>query len=363
MTICKGIPAQIGLLRSRVSLWSHNPFWARPYQHISFPFTQTAGAEITHEPNKTDSDAPLRNDNEQKRNVVFQFGNAFLKPDQRRFSNFMATKKASPDNPNVELLDIVKGLRATNDITDYLPGGNIYKTIGVDSTEFSAGSTIFPHLLWIYDGSDIYDTKVLHPSEYASAISTLTNEEIDTQQMAEDAAELIAAQTGSAIWDMNTENNPQAQHQVITIFPVMVGRRKCDQCEQPIHWTVRKYTELLQGQDFFINFKKIDSSSGSTAMFTDNPIQELNDDKMKAYANGMNTPFNPFFSPAWKGFPTAADTNNIFPDPNYWENGVSNEPFFAEIDSSNQKTIKDLHNHIQQNCYPANLIYPNGSFF
>jgi len=349
MAECKDIPGNIGLLKSKISIYEHNPFWARPYQNITFPFTELAGAEITSDPHYEWDHRPNEKNTKDKQNVVFQFGQAFLQPLNLRFCNFVATIHdttqligRSVPGQVVRKLDIVKGMKSSSIIASNLPNSDPNSVYNSPNRVVpSRGKYNFPHLLFIYEGSAIYNTTIMNPSEYATPIAAEA-EGKNLEELQANQRQKLLSQLGTALWDLTSETNPKDIFDVI--YPVMVGRRTCQSCD-PIHWTLRKYTPMYQGQDFSIRFNQIDSATDEFKM-TGYPYAELGGNSMKLGEEG--TPFFPFFEPAHKGFTGYPVDSKL---KKAYENGVSNIAYYSFTD-----TEEGGQNHIR-NYYLKNKAY------
>jgi len=339
MAECRGIPGSIGLLRSKIYFYDHNPFWARPYQNITFPFSNTAGAEVSKERDITfasEHQENLQKDTDDKQTVIFDYGDAFLRPKAIRFHTFVATikreKEAGDTGYEIAYLDFATGLSASNSIENYLPGGQYYNDVSTMTT----GKSIFPHEVWIYEGSAIYKTEVRNPSEYEVSLG----QDVNWESLSKEAQDKLLSQLGTAMWDMNSESNPEEKDQLNRVYPEMIGRPKC-KSSNFIHWTLRKYTPLFQGQDFVIEVMKIDPTTTARAMQTNNPIQELNDNPMQDMGETL---WKAFFEPAWKNSYNPYETKHAGPETEFFENGVSNVPYYADIiyDEDNKDVVEEF---------------------
>ena len=250
-----GIPANIGILKSKVMVWDNDPFWARPTQILSWQFSQACSEQIQ----------------ESVTDVIFELGAAYLRPTFKHHDMFICTL-----NPrkNIEPTTGELGATTANTEVDFvgsqesgvgqiaqsrLPGGVIYVANGEDSfdvitREFQAadsttGKDIFPHQVWRYEGSIVRDAyKVLiHPSEYQIPLNEL--ESIINNEVSTPLAPITLEEINStAKWDyIEVTDNGK-----LSIWPVQITKHSPN---NNVHWTLQKWTPVWQGQDFFVSVK------------------------------------------------------------------------------------------------------------
>jgi len=325
-----GIAGNIGLLRSKVEIYEHNPFWARPYQNFSFPFSKAAGAEL------------LKNEKE-KPKVNFTFGNAMLNHiPEKRWNNFIAVEKDGK-------LDISRGLKNYPDVDTLLPGGAIYEQSKKNSQEKEAGDdnyVLFKHFLWLQESSSVfYDTTVMPPSDYSTPTAALTL--VPFQEILgetyEDFLEKQRFQitAGTATWDMISEVDTQSNQNYV--YPMMVGRRACSDLS-PIHWTIRKLTPMYQGEDFSIEFIIPDKVTDDYQMKEPTAFEELK-------KNTMRSPYSAFFDPIPINVVKGSN------EPIWYEEGVSSPWYYpAETNESIKDPQSSINQHISH-YYLKNKAY------
>lgn len=354
MSKCKGIAGNIGTLKASIKLYEHNPFVARPYQNLSYPFNPRVGQQI-----------PKDN----KFNVEFlPNGDASLTPLIYNYSTFLAMLKEETSQTSTSSgaftsktyqLDIVKGFKASNRVRTQLPGGSLYEQSKKTPWLYKLYD-MFPHMLWIQeDSSAFFKTETIPPSEYFTPYSELAKKHSSWDLFKETAQSLLQAssqaQSGSPIWDMNYEENKIkifgmsiGTELFNTVYPIMISKRLC-QTQNPIHWTVRKYTPLYQGQDFAIDFT-VDGTSLDEFTPTEEGEELFN-------KNPMQTPYNYFFQPIHTGdyltaideeFNVALSTANL----------NLNEPYFVENPkNSSDKNELDAYKTELSEKYLKNKAY------
>ncbi|KKL19210.1 hypothetical protein LCGC14_2467770, partial [marine sediment metagenome] len=276
------IPGNIGTLKSKVMIWDHDPFWARPTQIYSFPFSQATGEQMRES-------AP---------DIQFEVGAAFLRPTFRHHDMFVCTLNRDKDltggfssldettiNPEVDFVGSVEsgvGLIAAR----RMPGGDIFECDGGDggdqtsdsvcaievngevipTADETTGKSIFSHQVWRHEGSIFNSRPLIHPSEYQKPSSELLilrntgNNEITTDDL-----------KSAAKWDyIEVADNGK-----LSIWPVMITKPSL-KSKNTVHWTLEKWTPVWQGQDFYVTVRRgdkktadaVDPRDGSTVNWT-----------------------------------------------------------------------------------------------
>ncbi len=255
------IPGNIGTLKSKVMIWDHDPFWARPTQIYSFPFSKATGEQM-REP------AP---------DIQFEVGSAFLRPTFRHHDMFVCTLNTDKEpeeagegvapgtttiNPQVDFVGSVEsgvGLIAT----PRMPGGDIYECNGgiggetcevevdgvtVNAADETTGKSIFSHQVWRHEGSLFRETPLIHPSEYQRPPSEI-KEARNTDSDSDNNVTILELES-AAKWDyIEVADNGK-----LSIWPVMITKQS-PSLKNYVHWTLEKWTPVWQGQDFYVTVR------------------------------------------------------------------------------------------------------------
>lgn len=288
------VPGNIGTVRVKALVWDHDPFLARPHQHLTFPFSQEASEQIREKPP----------------GLKFELGSAFLNPLNRTSNMFIATKN-TVQNSVVEGLDFVGAANSSTgkEAEKYLPGGEVFEAGDKPATP-DVGPSVFPHQLWIYTGSLIKNGVPIHPSEYDKDIT-------ETKASQNIIAELPANQsptpaTRFSKWTLRElQSAPKWDYSQIesdgvsSIWPKMIAKPTKG---NPIHWTLQKFTNLWQGEDFTVKIRLGDKDTLDA--IDDTPGSDYIDTNIDDYKYLIYNPNEP-----------PSD------DPN-WTLGISNEAYF-----------------------------------
>ena len=254
------IPGNIGTLKSKVMIWDHDPFWARPTQIYSFPFSQATGEQMRES-------AP---------DIQFEVGGAFLRPTFRHHDMFVCTLNPDRDTTNGEVA--APGETTINPEVDFvgsvesgvgliaaprMPRGNIFKCDGgigggiceeeidgetVNAADETTGKSIFSHQVWRHEGSLFRDNPLIHPSEYQKPLSELKAARNSDSNSDNDVT--IDELQSAAKWDyiMVADNGK------LSIWPVMITKQS-PYLKSTVHWTLEKWTPVWQGQDFYVTVR------------------------------------------------------------------------------------------------------------
>lgn len=331
------IPGNIGQVRAKVVVWDHDPFLARPHQHLMFPFSKKSAEQL--------DESPV--------GLEFALGTAFLKPIFTTHNMFVATKIRQEESESEALvpgLDFVGGPNTSSgkEGEPYLPGGFKYILgttaelvrraggvfgVGIDTGSLRlVGAHIFPHQLWIYTGSLLKDGVIVHPSEYnkdtteTKAYSLLVEApQPGYRPSREDHFQkytLAEIQSGPR-WDYRKVDDDGSS----AIWPYMTNKHNAT---NPVHWTLEKFTPLWQGEDFSVRIKIGDKITDDAV--DDAPESDIVDTNHENYIYLMY-------------YPERLPTN----DPK-WTDGISNEayfikpqegvPFVEEEDISTNKSLE-----------------------
>lgn len=263
------IPGNIGTLNSKVMVWDHDPFWARPSQHNTFIFSKAMSEQLE----------------ERLPDIRFELGGAFLRPVFKHHDMFVCTRnenrrKLDGDNrtereksfedsidPSVDFVGSPEsGVGAI--AQSRLPGGKIFECDGGKSenqtsdgpcavisgdetlvfSDATTGKSIFSHQVWKHVGSIFSSDILVHPSEYQLAFSQL--------QKASDDSITIEQFQSAPKWDYIEV----ADAGKLSIWPVMITKQSRD-LHNSVHWTLEKWTPVWQGQDFYVTVRKGDKNT------------------------------------------------------------------------------------------------------
>lgn len=233
-----GVPGQMGIVKSQVLIWDHDPFYARPMQNVSFPMSDSVGDQIQETDKAGGSE------------VEFLMDTVFLKPVYKPEHMFLATMKKNNDEFEFDYLkhgsqEVKPGL---------LPG--LDRNVNEDGEEVvqEIAAKRFVHLLWIHTGSLFRSSPLLHPSEYPVNIQLTAGgvaaaAQVDEETKKEKYHELAAAPRWQ--YTVPTEDEKQVYR------PYMVSKQ-ARQSKEPVHWCLEKYSRVWQGCDFFVKIQRGD---------------------------------------------------------------------------------------------------------
>ncbi len=304
------VPGNIGKVRSQVYIWDHDPFLARPYQHLAFPFSQDAANQMQANPT----------------NIQFGLGTAYLKPSFITHDMFVATRRKDFKDGDVEGLDIVGSTKSgvAQEIKEKLPGGHVYENstrivndpASGDPTVTDplprVGKDIFQHQLWLYVGNILKRGVPIHPSEY---IKDIAEQEV-AKNIAEarnlgrkpDEEEYFDKWTFGEIQSAPKWDYTQIEDNGIeAVWPVMVSKQVPD-VATPVHWSLEKFTPLWQGEDFFVTIRLGDKAP---------------DDAVDSNPGGDRVDTN------WEDY-TYLMYKLDFAPPTGWVDGISNEAYYVK---------------------------------
>lgn len=330
------IPGNIGIVRSRVIIWNHDPLYGRPHQQFSYPFTEQASKEIA-----------VKNPN-----LKFELDAAFLSPSFPMQDMWVATKKPTKvktkavsegdQEKTVYELDFVidpsasgrmpsqskfrKGVVVSKDNDLYTLNGKP-NSLGV-ANELT-GKDIFAHQVWIYTGSLLKRGVPLHPSDYDVQLSESSN--INSLLNSGN----IGAAAGLAFtgWFLNElysapkwimKNLTDNGRNIFT--PMMVSKQATQNNAFPIHWTLEKLTPVWQGQDFFVTITQGEQKTNDVV----DPTPQNHDDVDTNWYDYKYLLYNPKTLPLHT-ISSLPDGGNLFA----WVDGISNEAFYIKPDKNN----------------------------
>lgn len=98
------IPGNIGTLKSKVIVWDHDPFWARPTQIMSWPFTKSTAQQMQ----------------EVVPDAVFEAGAALLRPTFKHHDMFVCTLNPNKIIPPPIVGPPAPGTTTANDQVDFV---------------------------------------------------------------------------------------------------------------------------------------------------------------------------------------------------------------------------------------------------
>ncbi len=323
MEAVSAIPGNIGIVRSKVMIWDHDPFMARALQKLRFTFSSSTAQDVGGR-------APQ---------AAFQFGSVFLKPIFDIHDTFVATIfpsrsardkflfEASVMAPDNEDLDFVGSNKSGRGIIAQprLPGGKEYRLKGLDEGKDGAvrpdptiGKDIFPHQLWIFVGSLLKRRVGWHPSEYESEASSVISlqEESDIPELRFTLEEIQS----SPKWDYRqVEFNGR-----IAYWPEQISKQSPD-LQSPTHWTLEKYTPVWQGEDFFVIITKGNRDPDHSPA----RVKTTNEDEIIPEKTvGWNDHY----------LPLMYDPPDV---PSDWITGISNEAYYVSPDDIPESDDED----------------------
>lgn len=333
------VAGNIGTLCAKVEIWENDPFYARPHQTTTFPFSNLV-------PEQLPDDTP---------GLEWLMNSAFLKPIYQPQDMFICSY-----NPNIEKefvnptadeftfkgkarnLDFVGSLDSmTGKIAGpRLPGGIVYETqytrlatgigdfaasvAGLTDLRFvpNSGKDVFPHQVWMHVGSIFKRGVALHPSEYAKPLDEIIATRSVDVAIAAAAEESISLATpfcegftdeeihGAVKWDYvkHTEEGTD------TVWPYQITKQAPGR-GVPVHWTLEKFTPVYQGQDFFVTIETKKETDESPDVLLENEFigSCVEDYKYLMYDNTVQ--------------------------PAEWINGISNSAFFVAADKEADGTV------------------------
>lgn len=236
MAICNpgtrggALPANIGVVKSQVLIWDHDPFCARPNQNLSYPLSAAI------EGRKVDS------------NLDFYLDSLTLKGDTAPQNMFVAavkttiTEKGTGDKKEVTKTQEIDYVRPISPVVKYLPGGHNY-----NKSEFA-------HRLWIHTGSLYKNKVVLYPSEYEDVDPKSTQYYTENQNSL-NPADLTNIIQSACRWEYRQDTRDGEE----TFWPYMMSKQPRG-TKYPVHWTLEKYAPVWQGCDFHVIVRKSDKS-------------------------------------------------------------------------------------------------------
>lgn len=253
------IPGNIGSLKSKVLVWDHDPFWARPTQNSSWHFSKSTEEQMK-------DSVP---------DAIFELGGAFLRPVFKHHDMFVCTLNSGKSSPSTSR-DLPGATTANKEVDfvgspesgvgqiakDRMPGGVIFNCNGgnnatdcsvdvdgetVTASDPTTGRDIFPHQVWKHIGSILDNRVLIHPSEYQIPLNDLRSIKNPGPGPVQLSLEELHA---SPKWDyIEVADNGK-----LSIWPVQITKHSPD-LNNFVHWTLEKWTPVWQGQDFFITIR------------------------------------------------------------------------------------------------------------
>ena len=318
------IPGNIGTLKSKVMVWDHDPFWARPTQILSFPFSQATGEQM----------------NEPAPDIQFEVGGAFLRPTFRHHDMFVCTLNKDKDSDTL-FPAVAPGTTTVNSQVDFvgsvesgvgliaaprMPGGRIYNCNGGKGGEFceievdgvtvnaadeTTGKSIFSHQVWRHEGSLFRDNPLIHPSEYQKPLSELQKARNADDNSGNDVT--IDELQSAAKWDYIAV----ADNGKLSIWPVMITKQSPN-LKNTVHWTLEKWTPIWQGQDFWVTVRLGDKK-------TDDAVDPLDGSTVERLADA-------YFPYMWYNINRSG--TDIVP-------GITNQAFHIEAQKDNNGAVSE----------------------
>lgn len=310
-----GIPGHIGIVKSKVEVWGHDPVYARPHQQLNWIFSESTSKQLS----------------EELSSAQFQIGAVFLRPTFILHDMFVGTKnivgtELDEDGNSTPVfgLDLV-GAPASGVGTNAksrLPGGEDYENNGFRFVKTATGTSekqlwnprvgrdIFYHQLWMYVGSILRRGVPQHPSEYSldlSELVALRNLQQTSSQLCDFQNWSIEDIQSAVKWNYTIlEDNG-----VKVVSPVQITKPPEDSSIST-HWTLEKFTPTWQGEDFIVTIVKGDKR---TTDIEDTGQSDCVDTNWETYKYLLYNPATP---------------------PDGWVNGISNEAYY--IDTTKQTT-------------------------
>lgn len=328
------VAGNIGIVKAKVMVWDHDPFWGRATQNSSWLFS----GETAKQMRETVPEAH------------FEAGAAILRPIFRHHDMFICTQNAAraeangggagpgfinPVNPNATTsvdpsVDFVgsvdSGVGAI--AGDRLPGGKIYECNGglnsdnpgpcfvdvngesVRTKDPTTGKDIFPHQVWKHIGNMFDSTVLIHPSEYNGV--SLSQLQSARATNANGRIYSFAEIQSAAKWDYIQV----ADSGKISIWPAMYVKQLPNQ-ENPVHWTLEKWTPIWQGQDFFVTIRLGEKEPDDTV----DPGGDIIGTKIDQYKYLM-------YDLAPGNYPQSDNSPNSPQSSPTWIKGISNQAFW-----------------------------------
>lgn len=267
------VAGNIGIVHSKVMIWEHDPFWARPNQCLSFPFSQYVPEVVPEEIPDTQwqLDSVFLRSEVVPQDMFVATINPFLEtpfqnPDQELT---FADVTESPVDPSAYTLDFVGSIESGVgfNAASRMPGGVEYNNSD-DAANFTGtfeseqeqqlwesmaennntGRNIFPHQLWIYIGTLFKPGVPWHPSEYQIPLDQLISlKGTSSETSADPRFFTIEEIQGGAKWNYTTHIEDSG----VSYWPYMVTKH-VPGSEYPVHWTLEKFLPVFQGEDFFV---------------------------------------------------------------------------------------------------------------
>ena len=326
------IPGNIGTLKSKVMVWDHDPFWARPTQIYSFPFSQATGEQMR-------DPAP---------NIQFEVGGAFLRPTFRHHDMFVCTLNKDKNSGGFSTLDGERsfvGETTVNPEVDFvgsvesgvgliaaprMPGGEIYDCDGgaggdqtsdsvcavtlpdgevVNAADETTGKSIFSHQVWRHEGSLFRDNPLIHPSEYQKPLSELQQ----ARNSGSGSDVTIDELQSAAKWDyIEVADNGK-----LSIWPMMITKQSPN-LKNTVHWTLEKWTPVWQGQDFYITVRLGDKK-------TDDAVDPLDGSTVESLADA-------YFPHLW--YNIERNGTDVIP-------GITNQAFHIDAQRDDNRVVSE----------------------
>jgi len=326
------VAGNIGTVRAKVEIWENDPFYARPNQVTSFPFSNLV-------PDQVPDSSP---------GLEWLLNSAYLKPIYQPQDMFVCTynpdlKQAfvNPSNGASILTGNAKNLDFVGSKTSErgqiagprLPGGHVYETqitrkatgvvdlfasaLGLTDLRFipNSGKDIFPHQLWFYTGSLLKRGIAVHPSEYSLPLSDIiASKSIEANGVTEYCKGFTENDIQGAVkWDYvkHTEGR------TLTYWPYQETKQSPGR-GTPVHWTLEKFTPVFQGQDFFVTVETKKETDESPDFF----------------------PENEYLGSCIEDYKYLQYTNTDRPQ-GEWVEGISNSAFYVAPKREDDGTITD----------------------
>lgn len=331
------IPGNIGTLKSKVVVWENDPFWARPTQIYSWPFSQAMSEQMR----------------EVSPDIQFELNAAFLRPTLRHHDMFVCTLNQGRVTDADDTGSSAPGTTSINPEVDFvgteesgvgliaarrMPGGDVYNCDGgvggddcnvqingatVPARDETTGKSIFSHQVWRHQGS-LFDSRVLiHPSEYQKPLSEIRaarNQDADNSQRVT-MEQLYAA----AKWDYIAV----ADSGKLSFWPTMITKHS-PSVRNNVHWTLEKWTPVWQGQDFYVTVKLMDKSTNDAvdpnAVNPDSPEE------------GLVSPYHPYM---WYNLEANTGTNERNSSSGTTIKGISNQAFYIFPQKDDRGVVTD----------------------
>jgi hypothetical protein len=305
-----------------------------------------------------------------KANLLFRLNTASLRPIYQTQDMFLATYKPPESDPfvnpsarNASLLlnrnfDLLGGIASGGAgliAAAKLPGGRDYSR-GLTDPQYDpmAGKYVFMQQLWLHVGNIFRPEVLVHPSDYSKTLSAMAfvkglvgqyGEE--WEEIADRAEEIYGRKIttttvlSSPRWDYKLEKNDYGKE---SIYISMISKQIETGAQWPIHWTIEKYSNTFQGEDFFVTVIKGDKR-------LDKGLQKGSEETVRTYwpddryqylvydPDGMSDTVLDEFT----------DTTDIGEWRYEWIEGISNEAFYIhpppdETEEERVERLKQMKN-------------------